>query len=483
MKHVLVLLQLLLALLMLPSSSHAESCSSWSPNSSTFLFKLDPAGAELPGWTYTRTGGATTLSIDGSNLLVGEFQSWPNVGLLMFGTTTAGAGPTSTREPYAPPGGSTVLSEGRVAGTGAGRYGVWTSFAPFSSGSPSNPTCFVALTKTSPTTVATLVQSRSIPFPNPGSTAANQINRFTVGMAITDNYQTATLTGRQLMVGYLRFYTSCTPSCTGLMSSQTWVQRAALSSNAANAAATIDTTFRDNYINNRSPMLPPAPDREEGHVIAADLNGGYLVGGYGHIKASVGFPPLPAYSAILMQRIPESGSMFVADGGAIRYHSVSAVMGAYNDARVYQIAPYGTSGQVLLLGTVRDTTAATPYARRERAFLLRTTGTGMNLDSTFGTGGVAPVFNDNGSVGFLPQNFAISASGAITVAINSAVQGTTNGIRVQRFTAAGQPDLAFAPAGLKVLPLTGCVNPMVDALFVALDSAGNAYLTGSGRTN
>ena len=107
----------------------------------------------------------------------------------------------------------------------------------------------------------------------------------------------------------------------------------------------------------------------------------------------------------------------------------------------------------------------------------------MNLDSTFGTGGVAPVFNDNGSVGFLPQNFAISASGAITVAINSAVQGTTNGIRVQRFTAAGQPDLAFAPAGLKVLPLTGCANPMVDALFVALDSAGNAYLTGSGRTN
>lgn len=26
-------------------------------------------------------------------------------------------------------------------------------------------------------------------------------------------------------------------------------------------------------------------------------------------------------------------------------------------------------------------------------------------------------------------------------------------------------------------------NPFVDSLFVVLDSAGNAYLTGSGRTN
>ena len=480
LQRMLLSLLLLIAILA-PTAGHAESCSSWSTNSSTFLYKLDPAGAELPGWTYTRSGGATTLSLDGSNLLIGEFQSWPNVGLLMFGTTTAGAGPTSTREPYAPPGGATVLSEGRVAGTGAGRYAVWTSFAPLSSGSPRNPTCFVALTKTAPTTVATLVQSRSIPFPNPGTAAANPINRFTVGAAITDNYQTASLTGRQLMVGYLRYYTTCTPSCTGLTSSQTWVQRAALSSNASNAAATLDTTFRTNYLT-RSPMVPPLPDREEGQVIALDVGAGYLVGGYGHIKANVGFPPTPAYSAILMQRIPESGSMLTQNGGVIRYHSVSGVMGTYNEARVYQIAPYGTAGAVLVLGTVRDTTAATPFARRERAFLLRTTGASMNIDTAFGTGGVAPVFNDNGTVGYQPQNFAVSASGAITVAINSAA-GTGNGIRVQRFTPAGQPDLVFSPAGLKVLPLTGCANPFVDALFVALDSAGNAYLTGSGRTN
>lgn len=214
---------LLLTAILAPTAGHAESCSSWSTNSSTFLYKLDPAGAELPGWTYTRSGGATTLSLDGSNLLIGEF-------------------------------------------------------------------------------------------------------------------------------------------------------------------------------------------------------------------------------------------------------------------RVYQIAPYGTAGAVLVLGTVRDTTAATPFARRERAFLLRTTGASMNIDTAFGTNGVAPVFNDNGTVGYQPQNFAISASGAITVAINSAA-GTGNGIRVQRFTPAGQPDLVFSPAGLEVLPLTGCANPFVDALFVALDSAGNAYLTGSGRTN
>lgn len=85
---------LLLTAILAPTAGHAESCASWSTNSSTFLYKLDPAGAELPGWTYTRSGGATTLSLDGSNLLAGEFQSWPNVGLLMFGTTTAGAGPT-----------------------------------------------------------------------------------------------------------------------------------------------------------------------------------------------------------------------------------------------------------------------------------------------------------------------------------------------------------------------------------------------------
>lgn len=470
---------LLLTAILAPTAGHAESCSSWGTNSSTFLFKLDPSGAELPGWTYTRSGGATTFSLDGSNLLIGEFQSYPNVGLLMFGGT-AGAGPTSTREPYAPPGGATVLSEGRVVGTGAGRFAIWTSFAPFSSGGPTNPTCFVAQAKTSATTVATLQQSGSLAFANPATLVSSPSQlRFTMAQAITDNYQSASLTGKQLAVGYLRYYTTCTPSCTGLTASTTWLMRGYFANNNAGAGTGIDTPFRDLFQSTRPSMRSYSADREEGHVIAP-AGSGYIVGGYGHLN-NLTIPVTPAYHAVLFMRVADTGSMAAAAGGGRQFFNVTSVMGAYNEARVYAIAPYDAAGKALLLATVRDTTAATPYARRERAFLLRT-DTGMGLDATFGTGGIAPVANDNGTVGYLPQNFAVAASGAITVAINSAA-GTGNGVRVQRFTAAGQPDLAFAPAGLKVLPLTGCTNPFVDSLFVVLDSAGNAYLTGSGRTN